>query len=808
MQYARILAVALTSCLCVAVARGAPAPLPEAPAYFFTADSFPALAAEGAALKELNYVFWAWAREDAAVTLKVGGEEFFTDRPDLARASPARYTWRRLGSALFGGGKVAIACDREHGAAALCLAADRSFEPAASWALTRTRPFDPQAGPDGRARECRHINMAYSTYTFPSVEAWRERAAHLRDHILASCGLLPAPEKMPLAPVIFHRIEREDYTVEKAYFESWPGFYVTGNLYRPRGRQGPFPGVLSPHGHWGQGRFADEGEPTGGVPMRAIALARLGCVVFTYDMVGYGDSKRQIGHSFASEQNELWGLSLMKLQLWNAIRGLDFLASLPDVDPERLACTGASGGGTQTFILMAVDERVKVAAPVCMVSAFMQGGCECENAPLLRLDTINPEIAALMAPRPLILVSASGDWTSKTPAVEFPMVQSVYELLGAADRLAGAHFEAPHNYNRNSREAVYNFFLKWLLGGAPAAPYKEPPYAIEKIEDLSVWHDRELPPGALDRAGLEALLREEAKARLRNHLPKDAAALARFRETIGAYYRHAVYVQGRTEGAPPVAELLGLTHLGNDAAAPGAACLRLCIARDDQKLPALLFSAPLAESGRASRVGAALIVHPDGKAALIDAASGRTGPLLDALLSRNLHVLAIDTFLTGEFHSAFAPTPRARADKMFTTYNRTALVERVRDIAAAAAFLADKAADRIAVIGLGRAGKWVALAAPYLPARAMIIADLKDYASESETAWQGDDAAPHILGAGGLETAGALAAPRSLLCFSAGPAFRGAWILAAYMAAGAADRLNIMSHDLTPEELASLAAED
>ncbi len=803
----RMLIVVLVSCLSVPAARGAPAPLPEAPAYFFGADSFPALLKEGVALEEATYVFWAWARENAPVTLKVDGEDFFTDRPEAAHPS-TRFSWRKLGSALCAGGKIAVGADNEHGVAALCLTTEKGFEPATSWALARSRPFDPQGAPDTRAQECRHINMAYPTYTFPAVDAWRERATHLRRHILAACGLLPMPDKAPLAPVIFQRIEREDYTVEKVYFESWPGFYVTGNLYRPRGTQGPFPGVLSPHGHWGEGRFADESEPAGGVPMRAIGLARLGCVVFTYDMVGYGDSKRQIGHSFASEQNELWGLSLMKLQLWNAIRGLDFLQSLPDVDPEKLACTGASGGGTQTFILMAVDDRVKAAAPVCMVSAFMQGGCECENAPLLRLDTINPEIAALMAPRPLILVSASGDWTSKSPSVEYPMVRSVYELLGAADRIASAHFEAPHNYNRNSREAVYNFFLKWLLAAPPATPYKEPPYTLEKREDLSVWHGRELPAGARDRAALEAYLREEAKARLRNYLPKDSAALARFRETIGEYYRHVVYVRGRTEGAPPAAEILGLLHLREAAGAPDLACLQLCITRDDQKIPALLYSPPRGDLELPSRVGAALLVHPDGKAALIDAARGQVGPVLGALLRRNLPVLAIDVFLTGEFHSAFAPAQRAHVDKMFTTYNRTTVVERVRDIAAAAALLEGKVAGRIAVIGLGRAGKWVALAAPYLPESAAILVDLKDYASESEAAWQGDDFAPHIVGVGGIETAAALAAPRSMAFFNTSTAFRGAWILAAYVAAGATDRLSITSNDLTPDDLAALAAED
>ena len=180
------------------------------------------------------------------------------------------------------------------------------------------------------------------------------------------------------------------------YFESLPGFFVTGNLYRPIG-DGPFPAVLSPHGHWTYGRL--ENTPTTSGPARAIGLARQGFVVFTYDMVGYNDSQ-QLPHTFGGRREHLWGLSLAGLQLWNGIRALDFLETLPYVRRDALAATGESGGGTQTFLLAAVDSRVKVAVPVNMISLHMQGGCLCENPPGLRLDTTNVEIAATIAPRP------------------------------------------------------------------------------------------------------------------------------------------------------------------------------------------------------------------------------------------------------------------------------------------------------------------------------------------------------------------------------------------------------------------------
>lgn len=297
---------------------------------------------------------------------------------------------------------------------------------------------------DRRFDEVRHLDMTYSFKAPPTVGEWQERVAYLRAQILTGTGLMPMPEKTPLNAHIFGRIEHEDYSVEKVYFESFPGFYVTGNLYRPKGKTGPFPAVLNPHGHAQEGRLEDNDRSSG--PGRAIGFARQGYIAFAYDMIGYNDSS-QLRHreDLIGERFRLWGISMGGLQLWNSIRTVDFLLSLPDVDPDRIACTGASGGGTQTFMLAAVDDRVTYAAPVVMLSSTMQGGCICENPPLVRLDTNNMEIGALTAPRPLMLVAATGDWTKLTPTVEYPAVKSVYDLLGVPEKVGYAIFDAEHN---------------------------------------------------------------------------------------------------------------------------------------------------------------------------------------------------------------------------------------------------------------------------------------------------------------------------------------------------------------------------
>ena len=344
----------------------------------------------------------------------------------------------------------------------------------------------------GSPVQYRTLNDTFAPPNEISLEAWKVRAAHLRERILASAGLSPMPAKGPLNTVVFGEVPHKEYTVSKVYFESLPGFYVTGNLYRPMGT-GPFPAILSPHGHWAYGRL--ENSDLASVPGRAINLAQQGFVVFTYDMIGYNDS-RQLTHTFGGARENLWGLSLAGLQLWNSIRGLDFLESLSYVRRDAIGATGASGGGTQVFLLAAVDDRVAVAAPVNMISLRMQGGCLCENMPNLRLDTTNVEIASVIAPRPLLMVSATGDWTSNTLEREYPAVKRVYALFGAEERVHGVRFEAPHNYNRNSREAMYSWMARWLQQAAPDTRRTERNFTPDPLADVLVFHQRALPRGA------------------------------------------------------------------------------------------------------------------------------------------------------------------------------------------------------------------------------------------------------------------------------------------------------------------------
>jgi hypothetical protein len=217
--------------------------------------------------------------------------------------------------------------------------------------------------------------------------------------------------------------------------------------------------------------------------------------------------------------------------LWNGIRGLDFLESLPYVRRDRIGATGASGGGTQVFLLAAVDERVAVAAPVNMISLHMQGGCLCENQPGLRLDTNNVEIAATIAPRPLLMVSATGDWTTNTMEREYPAVRALYALKGAADRVHAVRFDAPHNYNRDSREAVYAWMARWLQDAPAGVRREERAVTPDPLPDLLVFHQRPVPQSAVTAGQLTTSWIEAARRQL-SSTPLETRALA-LRHALG-----------------------------------------------------------------------------------------------------------------------------------------------------------------------------------------------------------------------------------------------------------------------------------
>jgi len=579
------------------------------------------------------------------------------------------------------------------------------------------------------------------------------------------------------------------------HFESYPGFYVTGNLYRPARKEGPFPAIACPHGHWGRGRLANTND--GSVPGRCINFVRQGYVVFSYDMVGYNDS-RQVEHRFGETRETMWAIHPLALPLWKSIRVLDFLSSLPDVDPNRLGCTGASGGGTQTFLLAAVDDRVKVAAPVNMISAHFQGGCLCENAPGLRFDTCNVEFGAMMAPRPLLLVSATGDWTDETPRVEYPAIRSVYELFGAEDKVHCVQIDAGHNYNKASREAVYAWFGKWLLRESDETKFKEQPFTVEKDEDLLVFARNKPSQDALDYEGLVKQIISHDRELLERRRPTDRASLARFREEMAPALQAVVGAEVPEHNDITV-ERTGRTKR------PEFWIERLIIGRkcDGDQVPAIMFLP--AKAGRV--FPATLIVHSDGKGGLIDMDRGEPGTLLASLFERGQAVMTIDPFLIGEYNSPFESAQRERKGNYFTTFNATDDALRVQDILTSLVYLQSRRdVGSVNLLGLGDAGIWCLLATGLKRNVARTAVDLAGFDAEDNDAWQKHAFVPGIQRLGGLRTAAALMAPEPLYIFNAHERFDANWVAQVYSAAGDEHALKVDRSQPQEQELVAWLA--
>lgn len=298
---------------------------------------------------------------------------------------------------------------------------------------------------------------------FPDKASWSAYVDHVRERIQEGAGLKPWPKRTALNPIIRDKRTFDGYTVENVAFESIPGYYVCCNLYRPTEAKPPYPVILSTHGHGGainkpedfekQGRFTSTMQERGG------NFARMGAIVLSIEMVGYGDSIMEVGQ--AAHRNE----NVQTIQTWNNMRALDFLLSLPGADPKRVAVSGESGGGTATFMLAALDSRVTLSAPVVMVSSYMFGGCPCESGrPIHRSEdhfVNNAMIASMAAPRPMIAVSDGKDWTQHEPEIEYPFLQKIYGYYGATDEVTNVHLPAEgHDYGPSKREAVYRFIAK------------------------------------------------------------------------------------------------------------------------------------------------------------------------------------------------------------------------------------------------------------------------------------------------------------------------------------------------------------
>jgi dienelactone hydrolase len=582
----------------------------------------------------------------------------------------------------------------------------------------------------------------YFPFTPPTSKAdWEKRAERVRRQILVSQGLWPMPTKTPLNAVIHGRVDRGEYTVEKVYFESAPGFFVTGNLYRPAKINGQAPGVLFAHGHWKDARLSESGDAEllgeiatgqerfeeGGrsrFQSMCVQLARMGCVVWQWDMLSDSDSvqfSRELVHGFAKQRPEMnttenWGLyspqaeahlqSIMGLQTLNAIRSVDFLLSLPEVDPGRIAVTGASGGGTQTMLLSAIDPRVKLSFPAVMVSTAMQGGCTCENACLLRVNTGNIEFAGLFAPKPLGMTTAN-DWTKEMSTKGFPELKQLYAFLGVPNNVMlhrGEHF--PHNYNAVSRSAFYGWVNKHFKLGFKE-PVVERDYQRLSKDQLTVWDAQHPAPKAADPDFERKLLRW-----LHDDAQKQLAAASkspeRFHEIVGGALEVII---GRTmaDAGDVEWEMTQKTDRGSWFEMTGL----LGNKTYGEELPAV-FCYPKQWNGTTT-----VWLGKDGKAVLYNA-DGSLKPEAKKLVDAGGTIVGVDLLYQGEFLAdgePFTKTPRVKNNREAAAYtlgyNYSVFAQRVHDVLSTVKFIKthERPSKQIQLAGFDEAAPIAAMAA-------------------------------------------------------------------------------------------------
>ncbi len=351
---------------------------------------------------------------------------------------------------------------------------------------------------------------------FPDRAAWDAYAGHVRVRIQEGASLSPWPRRTPLQAVVRKRRAHAGYTVENVAFEAMPGHFVTGNLYRPTGGQAPFPVVLSTHGHTRPiakpEDYDEHGRFNSAMQARCATLARMGAVVLSIDMFGNGDSIALVGQDAHRQPLTL------TFQIWNALRAVDFLLSLEGADPRRVAVIGESGGATQAMLLTALDPRIAVSVPVVMVSSYFFGGCPCESGQPIHRSAdhfaSNAMIAALAAPRPMLVVSDGEDWTQHVPEIEYPFLQKIYGYYGAPGHVSNVHLpQEGHDYGPSKRAATYRFLAEKLGLDLRAAEKPDgtidESVTIERAAALRTFDaDFPIPAHARrDAAAIEAVLR-------------------------------------------------------------------------------------------------------------------------------------------------------------------------------------------------------------------------------------------------------------------------------------------------------------
>jgi predicted neuraminidase/sugar phosphate isomerase/epimerase len=349
---------------------------------------------------------------------------------------------------------------------------------------------------DGKAR----LDDLSSRYH--DAATWERHKSRLRQDLYKALELSPLPPAPTSKPILTTIRKMNGYTVQNIAIETLPGLYVSGSIYRPEKIRGKIPVILCPDGHFDHGRYRADCQD------RCATLARLGCDAISYDLFAWGESQLQF--KFDDHRRSL----AQSIQALDAIRILDYMLTLKEADTSRVGISGGSGGGNQTTLITALDDRIKLSAPVVSVSCYMFGGCPCESGmPIYESagGTDIPEIAAMAAPRPMLVVSDGGDWTDHVPQIEYPYLQTVYGYLGKQDLVRNVHLpKEVHDFGINKRIALYHFIAQQFHLDIHAIEDKEgkideSPVTIEDEPAMYVFgkNGEGLPPDAIK--GFDAL---------------------------------------------------------------------------------------------------------------------------------------------------------------------------------------------------------------------------------------------------------------------------------------------------------------
>ena len=294
--------------------------------------------------------------------------------------------------------------------------------------------------------------VPYLSSLYADKAAWEARKDTLRKEVRARLGIDKLLAVCSKEAPEYGKIRKFDgYTVQNFRLKTANGHTVCGSIYAPKGK-GKHPLIICPNGHFSNGRYGTVQQ------QRLATLARMGAICVDYDLWGWGESADEVG-SKAHQTPEAH-----VMQALNGIRILDWMIQRKDVDKTRVGVNGGSGGGTQSVLLSVLDDRYTACCPVVSVSSWFDGGCPCESGMPIQLaggGTCNAELAAMFAPKPMMLVSDGGDWTSTTPELEYPYIKRIYGFYGADDKVMNVHLpKERHDFGPNKRNAVYKFFIE------------------------------------------------------------------------------------------------------------------------------------------------------------------------------------------------------------------------------------------------------------------------------------------------------------------------------------------------------------